>query len=359
VLPNAGKESCMQEKDSTLRREIWEQPAVLRRLLATERGAIERAAAQIRARAPRYAMIAARGTSDNAVRYAKYLLGAANGIPVALAAPSLFTVYGRPPRLEGALVIGISQSGASPDIVSVVDEGRRQGALTLAITNTPGSPLAEAAEQAILLHAGEEHSVAATKTYTASLAAVAALSVALAEDRPRLAALQAIPDAIDQVLRAAGTIREEVERYRYMESCVVVGRGYNYATAYEIALKLKELTYVLADSYSAADLKHGPVALVEHGFPVMAIVPEGQMAGEMTDLVQQMRERETETIVVSPLDEALALAHTPLRLPAGIPEWLSPIVAVVPGQVFALGLAEAKGLDPDHPRGLQKITRTR
>jgi glucosamine--fructose-6-phosphate aminotransferase (isomerizing) len=359
VLPNAGKESCMQEKDSTLRREIWEQPAVLRRLLATERGAIERAAAQIRARAPRYAMIAARGTSDNAVRYAKYLLGAANGIPVALAAPSLFTVYGRPPRLEGALVIGISQSGASPDIVSVVDEGRRQGALTLAITNTPGSPLAEAAEQAILLHAGEEHSVAATKTYTASLAAVAALSVALAEDRPRLAALQAIPDAVDQVLRAAGTIREEVERYRYMESCVVVGRGYNYATAYEIALKLKELTYVLADSYSAADLKHGPVALVEHGFPVMAIVPEGQMAGEMTDLVQQMRERETETIVVSPLDEALALAHTPLRLPAGIPEWLSPIVAVVPGQVFALGLAEAKGLDPDHPRGLQKITRTR
>jgi glucosamine--fructose-6-phosphate aminotransferase (isomerizing) len=349
----------MPEKDSNLRREIWEQPNVLRRLLAAEGDAIERVAAQIRARAPRYAMIAARGTSDNAVRYAKYLLGAANGIPVALAAPSLFTVYDRPPRLEGALVIGISQSGASPDIVSVVDEGRRQGALTLAITNTPGSPLAEAAHLDLSLHAGEERSVAATKTYTASLAVVAALSAALAEDRARLAALQAVPDAIDQILESADPIREDVERYRYMESCVVVGRGYNYATAYEIALKLKELTYVLADSYSAADFQHGPVALVEHGFPVMAIVPEGQMSAEMTDLVRQMRERETETIVLSPLDDALALAHTPLRLPAGVPEWLSPIVAVVPGQVFALGLAEAKGLDPDHPRGLQKVTRTR
>jgi glucosamine--fructose-6-phosphate aminotransferase (isomerizing) len=349
----------MQARDSNLRREIWEQPAVLRRLLAAERGAIEHAAAQIRARAPRYAMIAARGTSDNAVRYAKYLLGAANGIPVALAAPSLFTVYERPPRLEGALVVGISQSGASPDIVAVVEEGRRQGALTLAITNSPGSPLAEAAQLDLLLHAGEERSIAATKTYTASLSVVAALSAALAEDQARLTALQALPDTLEQVLEGADAIREDVERYRYMESCVVVGRGYNYATAYEIALKLKELTYVLADSYSAADFQHGPVALVEHGFPVMAIVPEGQMAAEMISLVQQMRERETETIVLSPLDEALALAHTPLRLPAGVPEWLSPVAAVVPGQVFALGLAEAKGLDPDHPRGLQKVTRTR
>jgi glucosamine--fructose-6-phosphate aminotransferase (isomerizing) len=349
----------MVGKDSNLRREIWEQPTVLRRLLAAERGAIERAAGHIRAYAPHYAMIAARGTSDNAVRYAKYLLGAANGLPVALAAPSLFTVYGRPPRLEGALVIGISQSGASPDIVSVIEEGRRQGALTLAITNTPGSPLAEAAAQAIWLHAGEEHSVAATKTYTASLAAVAALSAALAEDEARFAALEAMPAAVEQVLDGAPAILEDVERYRYMESCVVVGRGYNYATAYEIALKLKELTYTLADSYSAADFQHGPVALVEHGFPVMAIVPEGAMAGEMIDLLVQMRDRETETIVLSPLQDALVLAHTPLPLPAGVPEWLSPIVAVVPGQIFALGLAEAKGLDPDHPRGLHKVTRTR
>jgi glucosamine--fructose-6-phosphate aminotransferase (isomerizing) len=349
----------MEGRDSNLRREIWEQPAAMRRLLATERDAIARAAALIRDRSPRYAVMAARGTSDNAVRYAKYLLGAANGLPVALAAPSLFTVYQRPPRLEDALVIGISQSGASPDIVSVVEEGRRQGALTLAITNTPGSPIADAAEGAIHLQAGEEQSVAATKTYTTSLVAVAALSAALAQDEERARALAAIPDAAQQVLDRAEAILEAVERYRYMESCVIVGRGYNYATAFEIALKLKELTYTLADPYSSADFQHGPVALVEHGFPVMAIVPEGATAEEMTGLLQQMRDRATETIVLSPLVDALALAHTPLALPAGVPEWLSPIVAVIPGQIFALGLAEAKGLDPDHPRGLRKVTLTR
>jgi glucosamine--fructose-6-phosphate aminotransferase (isomerizing) len=349
----------MEGRDSNLRREIWEQPAAMRRMLATERDAIARAAALIRDRSPRYAVMAARGTSDNAVRYAKYLLGAANGLPVALAAPSLFTVYQRPPRLEDALVIGISQSGASPDIVSVVEEGRRQGALTLAITNTPGSPIADAAEGAIHLQAGEEQSVAATKTYTTSLVAVAALSAALAQDEERARALAAIPDAAQQVLDRAEAILEAVERYRYMESCVIVGRGYNYATAFEIALKLKELTYTLADPYSSADFQHGPVALVEHGFPVMAIVPEGATAEEMTGLLQQMRDRATETIVLSPLVDALALAHTPLALPAGVPEWLSPIVAVIPGQIFALGLAEAKGLDPDHPRGLRKVTLTR
>jgi glucosamine--fructose-6-phosphate aminotransferase (isomerizing) len=349
----------MRVKDTNLRREIWEQPEAMRRMLTEEREAIERAAALIRERAPRYAVFAARGTSDNAVRYAQYLLGAANGLPVALAAPSLFTVYNRPPRLEGSLVIGISQSGASPDIVSVVEEARRQGALTLAITNTPGSALADAAKDTIRLHAGEEQSVAATKTYTASLVAVAALSAALAQDEERARALEAIPDVAERVLEGAERVLDAVERYRYMESCVVVGRGYNYATANEIALKMKELTYTLADPYSAADFQHGPVALVEHGFPVMAIVPEGAMAEEMTELVVQMRARQTETIVISPLEEALALAHTPLSLPAGIPEWLSPIMSVIPGQVFALGLAVAKGLDPDHPRGLQKVTRTR
>jgi glucosamine--fructose-6-phosphate aminotransferase (isomerizing) len=349
----------MRVKDTNLRREIWEQPEAMRRLLAEEREAIEHAAGLIRERSPQYAVFAARGTSDNAVRYAKYLLGAANGLPVALATPSLFTVYEQPPRLAGSLVIGVSQSGASPDIVSVVEEGRRQGALTLAITNTPGSALAEAAEDTIELHAGEEQSVAATKTYTTSLVAVAALSAALAQDEERARALEAIPDVAQQVLDGAEQVLRDTERYRYMESCVVVGRGYNYATAYEIALKLKELTYTLADSYSAADFQHGPVALVEHGFPVMAIVPEGAMAEEMTALVVQMQERETETIVISPMQDVLALAHTPLSLPGGVPEWLSPIVSVIPGQVFALGLTEAKGLDPDHPRGLRKVTRTR
>ena len=349
----------MTSAASHLRREILEQPEVLRRLLAAEREPIHRIAAAIREHAPRYVVIAARGTSDNAARYAKYLLGVENGLTVALATPMLFTVYERPPRLADALVIGISQSGASPDIVAVLEEGRRQGALTLAITNAPGSPLAQAAAHAIDLHAGEEQSVAATKTYTASLAAIAALSVALAEDAARWDALAAMPLVAQRTLSQIDEISRKVERYRYMEECAVIGRGYNYATAHEIALKLTELTYVLSDPYSSADFQHGPIALVEPGFPVFVLVPEGVVAAEMLALLDQLRERGAELIVLSPIEAALAQAQTPLSLPEGTPEWLSPLVTVMPGQMFALGSTLVRRLDPDHPRGLRKVTLTR
>ncbi len=343
---------------SYLEQEILEQPEVLDRLLDRERGTVETVARAIRERGPRFAVLAARGTSDNAARYGQYLLGAVNSLPVALATPSLFTLYRRPPCLADALVIAVSQSGQSPDIVAVVEEGRRQGALTLAVTNDPASPLARAAEWVIPLHAGTERSVAATKTYTASLLALGMLSAALAGDEEMFAALRTVPGAIRQVVSSAPTVCRASERYRYMEACVVVSRGYNYATAYEIALKLKELTYVLAEPYSSADFQHGPVALVEKGFPVIAVVPEGAVTAEMVDFLRRLREREAELVVFSAREEVLSLAQTPLPLPEGIPEWLSPMVAVVPGQLFALGLTQARGLDPDQPRGLQKVTRT-
>ncbi|MBO9370646.1 MAG: SIS domain-containing protein [Chloroflexi bacterium] len=343
---------------SYLEQEILEQPEVLDRLLDRERGTVETVARAIRERGPRFAVLAARGTSDNAARYGQYLLGAVNSLPVALATPSLFTLYRRPPCLADALVIAVSQSGQSPDIVAVVEEGRRQGALTLAVTNDPASPLARAAEWVIPLHAGTERSVAATKTYTASLLALGMLSAALAGDEEMFAALRTVPGAIRQVVSSAPTVCRASERYRYMEACVVVSRGYNYATAYEIALKLKELTYVLAEPYSSADFQHGPVALVEKGFPVIAVVPEGAVTAEMVDFLRRLREREAELVVISAREEVLSLAQTPLPLPEGIPEWLSPMVAVVPGQLFALGLTQARGLDPDQPRGLQKVTRT-
>ncbi len=343
---------------SYLEQEILEQPEVLDHLLERERGTVEAVARAIRERAPRFVVLAARGSSDNAARYGQYLLGAVNGLPVALATPSLFTLYRRPPRLADALVVAVSQSGQSPDIVAVVEEGRRQGALTLAVTNDPASPLARAAEWVIPLHAGAERSVAATKTYTASLLALGMLSAALAGDEEMFAALRTVPGAIRQVVSSAPTVCRASERYRYMEACVVVSRGYNYATAYEIALKLKELTYVLAEPYSSADFQHGPVALVEKGFPVIAVVPEGAVTAEMVDFLRRLREREAELVVISGREEVLSLAQTPLPLPEGIPEWLSPMVAVVPGQLFALGLTQARGLDPDQPRGLQKVTRT-
>ena len=344
---------------SHLKREILEQPQVLQWLLESERLPVEEIAAMIRSRAPRFIVLAARGTSDNAARYGQYLFGAANGLPVALATPSLFTLYGKPPRLQEALVMAISQSGQSPDILAVIEEGRRQGALTLAITNDSNSPLACAAEHVISLHAGQERSIAATKTYTASLLAVAMLSTALAEDEERFRALEALPALMSEVVASASEIIKTAEPYCDIEACVVISRGYNYATAFEIALKLKELVYIVAEPYSSADFEHGPMALVERGFPVLAVVSEGCVAEELVDLLRRLREREARLVVIADRDDALALAQTPLPLPADVPEWLSPLLAVVPGQLFTLGLIEAKGLDPDRPRGLRKVTLTR
>ncbi len=349
----------IQLESTNLYREIHEQPDVLTELIEAERGSTETLAAAIRARDITHVLIAARGTSDNAARYANYLLGIANGLPVGLATPSLYTIYGAPPRFRNALVVGISQSGKSPDIVAVLAEARRQGALTAAITNIPDSDLGQAAEHVIDLHAGEERSVAATKTYTAELAAIALLSVALSGDAGMGAALAAAPRAVAQALAAEETIARVAERYRYMAICIVIGRGYNYATAFELALKLKELTYTVVEPYSSADFQHGPMALIEPGFPVIVVAPSGKMLVEMRGFMQILQEREAEMIVISDDLATLGQARIPLTLPAGVPEWLSPLTSIVPGQLFAMHLAHARDFDPDRPRGLLKVTETR
>ncbi len=211
----------------------------------------------------------------------------------------------------------------------------------------------------ILCHAGDEISVAATKTYTAELVALGLLSVALADDQVRFQQLRAIPDAVAKTLTLHEEIASRVDRYRYMTNCAVIARGYNYATAFEIALKLKELTYTYANPYSSADFQHGPIAVVEPGFPVIAIAPHGQVFPDILQILGELREREAELMVISDREETLDLAETPLRLPQSVDEWLSPITAVVPGQLFAYYLALSKGLDPERPRGLRKITETR
>lgn len=342
-----------------LESEIFEQPAVLARLLDGESERVQEIAAAVQSRKVCYVLIAARGTSDNAARYGQYLLGAYNRLPVGLATPSLFSVYKEPPRLEHGLVIGISQSGQSPDIVAVLAEARRQGGPTLAITNDPGSPLAGEAEFVIPLHAGEERAVAATKTYTAQLAALALLSCALDDNGSRLAALRGVSSAVQQVLDGQEQIARAVERYRYMETCVVLGRGYNYATAFEIALKLKELNYLIAESYSSADFMHGPIAVVGSGFPAMVVAPSGKMFDTMRGFSLELKSRGAELLIISDRQDLLAEATTPLPLPDGVPEWLSPLVAVVPGQLFAMHLTLVKGHDPDQPLGLEKVTLTR
>ncbi|MFB0537854.1 MAG: SIS domain-containing protein [Anaerolineae bacterium] len=344
---------------SYLSNEIHEQPEVFLRLLDRQTETAARIATAIRARDVRYAIIAARGTSDNAARYAQYLFGALNRLPVALATPSLFSIYCTPPQLRDALVMGISQSGRSPDIVAVLEEGQRQGAPTLAVTNDPDSPLAARADYVMPLHAGEERAVAATKTYTAQLTALALLSCSLGDDPDRLEALRRVPLAVEGALDREELIADAAERYRYMETCVVLGRGYNYATAFEIALKLKELNYLIAEPYSSADFMHGPIAVIGSGFPALVVAPNGKMFDTMRDFTLELKSRGAELLIISDRQDLLAEAVTPLPLPESVPEWLSPIVAIVPGQLFALHLTLTKGYDPDQPQGLQKVTITR
>ncbi len=340
--------------------EITEQPECIQRLLASQRKTVERIAGAIQKRDIQYVFLAARGTSDNAGRYANYLLGAMNGLPLALATPSLFTYYKRPPKLNNALVIGVSQSGQSPDIVSVLKEGKRQNCLTLAITNEPNSPLAQTADFVLDIHAGAEKAVAATKTYTAELTSIAMLSAALRGNKKYWDELSKVAGWMKQVLKQNDFISQAAQRYRYMDQTVVLGRGFNYATAFEWALKLKELTYVKAEPYSSADFQHGPIAMMNSGFPVMAVVSKGKVFDSMLRMIQRLRnDFSAELVVISNDPKALALAKTPIPIPAEIPEWLSPLVNILPAQLFAYHLTVAKGYNAEQPRSIRKVTETK
>lgn len=344
---------------STLLKEIHEQPAALRRLIDAESKPVARLARTLKERECQYVVIAARGSSDNAARYAQYLMGAALGLPVALATPSLHTRYGARLRFEGALVIGISQSGASPDICTVIDDARRAGASTVAITNHPESPLARAAEFTILLHADVERSIAATKTYTTQLAALALLTLSMANDHAGLAILQTVPDAIEATLSLDDRMRAIAGAMADATAAVTIGRGYHYATAWEIALKLKELTYVVAEPYSAADFQHGPIALVRDDFPVILIATAGAVADDLTMLSLRLRDLGAHLTAISDVPAILEAADHPVLLPVSVEERFAPMTAVIAGQLLAFHLAHARGLDPDNPRGLRKVTETR
>lgn len=341
-----------------LRDEILEQPQRLKHLLENQWETAQRIAQAIRAHKIEYVVIAARGTSDNAARYATYLWGALNALPVALATPSLFTYYQTPPRMRGALVVGISQSGQSPDIVEVVEEGKRQGCLTLAITNAPESPLAQVAEYHFDIQAGTEKAVAATKTYSAQLATIAMIAAALSESSALWAELSRLPAWAEEVLKDETRVAQAVLRYRYMEHCAVLGRGFNYATAFEWALKLKELTYVAAEPYSSADFLHGPIAMVQEGFPVLVVAPQGKIFPSVLQTLEQLERLRAETVVISNEHGVLKRATTALPIPGGVPEWLSPLVSILPAQLFTYYLTLARGYDPDHPRTILKVTRT-
>ena len=341
-----------------LEEELREQPAALAGLLDRQIARADELGAMLRRDDVDYLLIASRGSSSNAARYAQYLLGRASRVPVAFATPSLYTLYEQPPRLDGALVIGISQSGESPDVRAVLEEAARQGRPTIAITNVAESPLARAAEAVLPLEAGDERAVAATKTYLNSLGAVALLFATSTGDAEALRELERMPERVAAQLERSFADAAALDRYGDIQGGTVVARGINYGTSFEIALKIRELSGLLFEAYSAADLMHGPVAAIGAGWPVIALAPSGPALESMEAAIASLAKRRARLIVVADSPAVLAHAETPLPL-VPVPEWLSPLVAVVPGQVAALRLAQARGGDLDSPHGLQKVTLTR
>jgi glucosamine--fructose-6-phosphate aminotransferase (isomerizing) len=344
---------------SWLEAELREQPSALATLLERETGRAREVAAAFRRDDIRYILIASRGSSSNAARYAQYLLGRANRVPVMFATPSLYTIYEQPPRLDGAIVIGISQSGASPDVASVLAEAQRQGRPTIALTNDGDSLLAQQADAVLPLAAGEERAVAATKTYLNSVGAVALLFAAIAEDDVALDELRRMPEVLERQIALSLESAPPLDEYRESVGATVVARGVNYGTAFEIALKIRELSGLVVEAYSPADLMHGPIAAIQPGWPVIVIAPTGPARPSVEGLVVPLKERGARVIAVSDVAAVLRRAQTRLPLVPRIPEWLSPLTAVIPGQVTAMQLAQLRGLDIDSPAGLRKVTLTR
>jgi glucosamine--fructose-6-phosphate aminotransferase (isomerizing) len=340
-----------------LQKEIDQQPEIIRKLISTEKSNIFKIVSELKNRY-KYIIIAARGSSDNAARYAQYLFGAHNRTQVALATPSLFTLYKEIPNMQNALVIGISQSGQSPDIVSVLAAAKKQSCPTLCITNNIRSPLANTSDFCIPLHADKETATAATKSYTASLVALALFSASLENDHKRLDEINKLPEYIDKTLSETIYQLPTVQRYRYMEHCVVIGRGYNYSTAFEISLKIKELSRVVAVPYSSADFRHGPIATVHSGFPIILIAVSGKTFNDIWVFSKRLKNLGAEMIVISNQEKLLKESQIPFSIPKNISEWLSPVVSVIPGQLFARQLTLDKGLNTDYPDGLTKVTET-
>jgi glutamine---fructose-6-phosphate transaminase (isomerizing) len=334
--------------------EVNEQPAMLARILAESDSRLSTVVHALQDRPPRFVLFIARGTSDHAALYAKYLVETRLGLAAGLASPSTMTVYDAHPDLREVLCIAVSQSGGSPDLLEPLSRARSGGAMTLAVTNAPHSPLAQAAEFHLDILAGPERAVAATKTYTAELLTLYLLIERLASGGADPAYL---PERAAAVLALEGEIEALARRYRFAEQLVVTARGYNYATARETALKLMETSYIVANAFSGADLLHGPMAMIHRGFPVLAIVPPGPGASALQPVLQRLREIGADTLVVGDAG-ATRLGTVGLTLPDLGPEALSPILAILPMQQFAFHLARQRGLDPDEPRGLQKVTET-
>lgn len=345
--------------------EIAEQPQVWRRILSDAAPAIAATAAATARRPPRFVLFTARGTSDHVALYGKYLIEIEHGLPAGLVSPSSMTVYGAQPDLRDVLVIAISQSGGSPDLVKSIEVARAGGAMTVALTNAADSALAQAAHEHIDILAGPEQSVAATKSYTAQLLVMYLLlnqvrtltQTSTQASKAATDSLERLPDLGDQVLAMESQIVSVAQRYRFAQALVVTARGYSYPTAREAALKLMETSYLSAQAFSGADLLHGPLAMIDVQVPVLAVAPAGRGGRAMTTVLQTLAGRNADVFCVG-TQQAVSASTAGLILPDKVAEPLSPLLEILPFQHLALHLTLARGGDPDTPRGLNKVTQT-
>jgi glutamine---fructose-6-phosphate transaminase (isomerizing) len=342
---------------SLMLQEIKQQPEALARTLREEVPKIAALSRFLATRDIRLIVLVARGSSDNAALFGRYLLEITSRIPVSLAAPSVHTLYHAKLNLRNALVVGVSQSGEGTDINLVLENARKAGAFTLGITNESRSAMAQLVDEVLLIRAGKERSVAATKTYTGQLLMFHLLAAALQQSKG-LEKLQQLPELASRCLELEPVIQKLVERYRFINHCLVVGRGLIYANVYELAIKLMETCYVVSERFSSADFLHGPVAMIEADFPVIVFAPPGKTFGDMLQLTRQLRRLRAEALVISSEASILNQATQSLRIPVKIDEFLAPIPYIIPGQLFAAMLADVKGLSPDRPRSLKKVTKT-
>lgn len=343
---------------SLMLEEIHAQPAALEKTILEEESKLARLAQHLREREIDLIVLVARGSSDNAAHFGRYLLEVTTGIPVSLAAPSVSTLYHAQLKLNRALVVGVSQSGEGEDINHVLNQAKQSGAFTIGITNEAASTMTTIVDETLLMHGGRERSVAATKTFTGQLLHFYLLASVLASNAAYKIDYKRIPDFTARALALQPQVEELVERYVFMENCVVVGRGFAYGNAYEFALKLMETCYVVAERFSSADFFHGPLAMIERHFPVFIFAPHGKTIDGVTQLLTRLKELHADTLVLTNNPHVAALSSRTIALPSDIDELHAPIPYIVPAQLFAALLADAKGLNPDAPRSLAKVTRT-
>lgn len=319
---------------SLMLKEIAEQPSVLERTIKAEAKKINKIGNFLKNRDVDLIVLVARGSSDNAALFGRYLLETICGIPVSLSAPSVYTLYKSKLNLNRALVVGVSQSGEGSDINAVLESAKKFGAFTLGITNNRKSKITFVADETLLIHAGREKSVAATKTYTGQMLHFYLLANALVNKLNQID-LEKNPYFIDEALKLKSAVKEMAERYIFMENCVVVGRGLNYGNSYELALKLMETCYVIAERFSSADFFHGPLAIVERRFPVIMFAPKGVTKKSNLDLLKRLKALNADRLSITNDKQVSRLSSKSLMMNDEIDEFLSPIPFIIPAQLFA------------------------